>query len=306
MCHIDRLLLAHFLPRLLGRACPSAVHRSGDEGMKVDCFTTTLREGDEPEYVLLAMTGTNVEALKYDGERYSISTTLPMESIDTAKLWVTHYYGLDEVRYEGIWAIAPGLWTRWPYAVIHFRRLRDSTAQRLFNRRMLEVRRRLDVLRNVVNATMGGPDAIDALDLMSAKYGYRWAGHPGWEAHHRLLERHLDLLVQSGELEKYEQKYRPTGLALKTLEESEDEDRKHSANLRVQLLLAVLTLVSAVMAAAQAGLVKLPQLFDLTEGAQNAAPSQNVARPATELNSAPSKATAKAPPGSTSGGQGPP
>lgn len=109
------------------------------------------------------------------------------------------------------------------------------------------------------------------LDLMSVKYGYRWAGHPGWEAHHHLLEQHLVLLAQSGELEKHGHKYKPTGLALKTLEESEDEDRKHSANLRVQLLLAVLTFVSAVMAAAQAGLVKLPVLIDLTKGTQDAA-----------------------------------
>ncbi|MCW5657123.1 MAG: hypothetical protein KIT60_05435 [Burkholderiaceae bacterium] len=305
MRNIDRLLLAHFMPLLLGRACPSTVHRSGTEGMRVNCFTTTLREGDEPNFVLLAMRNTNVEALKYDGERYSIAATLPLDSIDPAKLLVTHFYGLDEIRYEGIWAIAPGLWTRWPYALIHLRRLRHFVAQRLFNRRTLEVRRRLDVLREVVDATMGGEESIDALDLMSAKYGHRWAGHPGWEAHQRLLERHLDLLVQSGELEKRGHNYAPTGLALKTLEDAEDQDRKHSANLRVQLLLAVLTLVSAVMAAAQAGLVKLPTLLDLTERSARSARGHDAAPSPPAPKTSPTTAAAPAPGASEpSGGPG--
>ena len=278
MRNIDRFLLAHFLPRMLGRACPSTVHRSGAEGAKINCLTTTIRECDEPKYVLLAMSGAGVEALKYDGKRYSIATTLSPDRIDPANLRVTHFYGLDEVRYEGIRAIALGLWTRWPYALIQLRRLRHSIAQRLFNRRTLEVRRRLDVLRDVVEATMGGEESMDALDLMSAKYGHRWADHPGWEMHHRLLERHLDLLTQSGELEKSGLRYKPTGQALKALEDAEDEDRKHSANLRVQLLLAVLTLVSAVMAAAQAGLVKLPTLLDLTENASSPKKTNDAAR----------------------------
>lgn len=234
--------------------------------MRVNCYTTTLRDGEEPNLVLLAMNGKKVEAQKYDGERYSIPTTLTLEDIAPDQLLVTHYYGLDEVRYEGASAVALGLWTGWPYLVIHLRRVRDSFAQRLFNRRTLEVRRRLDVLRDVLDATMAETDSVDALDLMTAKYGYRWAGHPGWAAHKTVLERHLEMLSQSGELEKVGHSFKPTGLALKTLEDAEDEDRKHSANLRVQLLLAVLTFVSAAMAAAQAGLLKLPTLLDLSSG----------------------------------------
>lgn len=291
MPDFGRFLLARLLPRLLGRACPSTVHRSGDEGMRVNCFTTTLREGDEPNYVLLALDGGNVESLKYDGERYAVPATLTLEDIDPATLLVTHYYGLDEIRYEGVGAVALGLWTGWPYVVIHLRRLRNSIAQRLFNQRNLQVRRRLDVLRDVVDATMGDADSVDALDLMTAKYGHRWAGHPGWAAHQALLERHLELLTQSGELEKTAHNFKPTGLALKTLEEAEDEDRKHSANLRVQLLLAVLTFVSAVMAAAQAGLLKLPTLLDLTSG-QSSSPAPQCCVPASSASSpAPARAS---------------
>lgn len=69
---------------------------------------------------------------------------------------------------------------------------------------------------------------------------------------------------------------------MKTLDESEEADRRHVANYRVQLLLAVLTLVSVVMAAAQAGLLKLPVLLDLTPMAASAPTRGAPALPAAE------------------------
>lgn len=85
----------------------------------------------------------------------------------------------------------------------------------------------------------------------------------------------MELLVDSGELRKVNSNYQPTGLALKTLQDSEEQDRKHNANIRVQVLLAILAVLSVVMAASQAGLVKLPTLLDLRgEGQQLTVPAK--------------------------------
>ena len=264
MRSLDKLLLAQLLPRLLSSACPSTVPRSGSAGERINCFITTIREGDEPNLVLLRMADDRVEGLQFANGSYSIDVTIPLTDLNPHKVHLTHFYGLDEVRYKGIRAVARGLWTGWPYAQLHLRRLWDAVAQRLFNRRTLAARRRLDVLREIVEATTNGATAVDAMDLMSGRYGYRWASHPEWEAHHQQLERQLELLGESGDLRRYEYKFQPTGQALRTLEESEEADRKHVANYRVQVLLALLTLVSAIMAAAQAGLLKLPVVLDLT------------------------------------------
>lgn len=213
---------------------------------------------------LLGMQGRDVTGFQFDGNRYSIAKTISVNEIEPDDLEVTHHYGLDEVYFQGIRAVALGRLTGWPYAWIHLRRIAIGLGQYVFNKRTLETRRRLDILRDVVKEAESGRNAVGALDLMSRRYGDRWAGHPDWKSHHDLLELHLELLAESGELAKSSSKFRPTGLALKTLDESEEQDRKHSANLRVQLLLALLTLVSSVMAAAQAGLLKLPTLLDLT------------------------------------------
>lgn len=276
---IEKFLLARLLPRLLTRACPATVQRSGSAGEKINCFITTIRDDDEPKVVLLSITGDQVEGLQYANGSYSVDLKLPLNEVDPRKLHVTHFYGLDEVRYEGICAVARGLWTGAPYALLHFWRLWNGIAQRLFNRRTLVLRRRLELLREVVEATEGGSTAVDAMDLMSAQYGYRWASHPEWAHHHQQVERQLELLAESGDLRKYDHKFQPTGQALRTLEESEEADRKHVANYRIQALLALLTLVSAVMAAAQAGLLKLPVLLDLTT-INTSAPTSRVEMPA--------------------------
>lgn len=264
MRSFDQILLAQLLPRILSKACPSTVPRTGSAGERIDCFTATIRDGDEPNLVLLRMADHQVEGLRFANGTYSIAVKIPVAELDPRKLHLTHFYGIDEVRYEGVRAVARGLWTGWPYAFIHLRRVWNTVAQRLFNRRTMASRRRLDVLRDVIEATTSGATAVDAMDLMSARYGYRWVSHPEWETHHQQLKKQLELLAESGELRKIDHKFQPSGLALRTLEESEEADRKHVANYRVQMLLAVLTCVSAIMAAAQAGLLKLPVLLDLT------------------------------------------
>lgn len=264
----ERVALRFVLNRVLGRACPSTLHRSGVEGEQVNCFTSTYSESDVPYMVLLGISGDEVSGLEFDGQNYKTPKTIPLAAINPKRLAVTHFFGLDEVVYLGARDVAMGLMLGWPYAKIYLHRLSDRLRQRLFNTRSLPVRRRLDILRDVLAASEGRTGGVGALDLMSHRHGYRWAGHPNWKAHHDALELHLELLSDSGELRRTHDGYRPTGLALKTLEESEEQDRRHSANIRVQVLLAFLAVVTSAAAVVQAGLVKLPPLVDWTEKAK--------------------------------------
>lgn len=195
---------------------------------------------------------------------YVTPGTIKLADIPTDKLCVTHFYGLDEVRYEGVVHMALGRFTRWPYALLRFRRSWNQMAQRLFNRRALVASSRIKILRDVVEMTSAGEASeVDSLDLMSHRYGYRWTDHPGWESHQSVLDFHLSCLAESGELALRIGRYRPTGMALKALEEFDEEERKHRANWRVQILLAFLAFLGLVAAAGQAGLFKAPTLLDL-------------------------------------------
>lgn len=277
MQRLERAVLLFVLARVLGRACPASVNRSGTKGEQVNCFTTTYSDTEDPKLVLLSLVGDQVSGLEFDGHNYKTPKTIPVYAINPKRLAVTHYYGLDDVVYRGARDVAMGLVLRWPYAKIHLHRISERIRQRLFNTRTLPVRQRLDILRDVLAACEGRTSGVGAMDLMLLRHGYRWVGHPNWKAHHEALEFHLELLSDSGELRKSNDGYRPTGLALKTLEESEEQDRKHSANIRVQVLLAILAVVSSAAAVIQAGLVKLPTMLDLTDKAKKEEPASAVA-----------------------------
>ena len=273
MRRFEQTLLKLVLRRVASRVCLSTVPRSGRAGEGINCFNTTLLNNGEPDVVILRFDGDAVEGLRHDGNSYSVDVRIPLSQVDPATLHVTHFYGLDEVRYEGTWSVARGLWIGWPYAWLHANRLWNALAQRLFNRRSLPARRRLDLLREVFEASAASDSAVDALDLMSNRHGYRWAGHPAWQSHHGQMERQLELLVDAGDLRKSGTGYQSTGQGLKTLDDSDEADRRHKENFRLQVGLGILALASALMAAAQAGLIRLPLLLDMAPTGAASAPT---------------------------------
>ena len=189
---LDQLLLRFLLHRVLERACPDTVHRSGDEGMRVNCFNTVIPEGAKPRTVLLSISGSTVQGLEFDGHRHQNLVTMDLADIDGAKLEVTLYYGLDTVRYEGVFRLAIGSVTKWPYLLIHALRLKNLLLQRWFNAREMKLGDRLTVLQDVANLTNEGVQKIGAQEVMSHRYGYRWAAHPGWLAFQQRLDRQLE------------------------------------------------------------------------------------------------------------------
>ena len=252
--------------------------------METNCFSVFVAKGAAPSIVLRTMTGATVQGMEFDGQQHVVPKSIGLSSIDPDALEVLHFYGLDEVRYVGIRSVAVGLVTGWPYLLLHLGRFRRRVAQSLFNRRPLATGERLDILRDVVDATtLGGADAVDAMDLMTRRYGYRWADHPAWKEHHRRLDMQLELLADSGELSKVNHRFRPTGLGLRTLDDRKHDDRKHGSNWWVQVSLVVIAVAALVFTAAQTGFVKLPTLLDLTESKRNReAKSQEPPGPATQ------------------------
>ena len=236
--------------------------------MRTNCFVTRYQPAAGPEMVLLACQGNQVSGLEFDGKRFAVPKTLAVSQLDTARLTVTHYYGLDWVEYRGVWDAARGLIFGIPYAYVHARRLKNSALQRLFNRKTLRVPGRIDILQAVVNAVSRGASSVDSLDLMSVWHGDRWADHPHWEQHQREIDVLLDLLAQAGELACDGGSYRPTGQGLKTLEERGNDDRNRRRDRTVQVSLALIALVAALFTGVQAGFVKVPTLADWSKPSQ--------------------------------------
>ena len=121
---------------------------------------------------------------------------------------------------------------------------------------------RIAILREVLAATLSDGASVDAMDILTMRHGYRWAGHPDWEEHHRKLDALLSLMVEAGDVAGTNSEYRANGTTLRILAEADEEDRRHRGNWRIQAWLAVLALGTLGMTAAQAGLFKLPILWD--------------------------------------------
>lgn len=188
-------------------------------------------------------TVTIVKVLESNREQHIVSATIDSADIDPQAIEVTHSYGLDKARYEGIGHVALGMLTKWPYVWLHLVRLCNAIGQRRFNSRPLVIGERLDILRDVVDATAHGTDAVDALGLMSYRYGYRWACHSDWQNYLQRLDKQLALLAESGDLATSDHfKYRPTGAGVRTLDERTDAARKHVANWGMQVASGIVAL----------------------------------------------------------------
>ncbi len=284
--------------------------------MKINCFNVVMPEtGARPRTVLVGITAPTVQGLEFDGHSHRRPVTVQLDAIDAAALQVTHYYGLDEVRYEGVVHLVLGQGTKWPYLWLHALRVQRWVLQKLFNARQMMLGDRLTILKDVAELTSRGVDRIGALEVMSHRYGDRWAGHPNWQAFQERLDRQLQLLAEAGDLSTSDNySFRLTGQGVRTLDERRDASRKHGANWWMQFAGWVVAAAALVFAAAQANFLKLPTVLDLQKekanggkaasAASTAAPQPSVARPAvvppSTTSSASSFATIPAPAASAS------
>jgi len=88
--------------------------------------------------------------------------------------------------------------------------------------------------------------------------------HPKGQAVEKKLVLFLDSLVETGELSKINTEYVVKGKAIVTIENYEEAERRHRDNLRSQRKMLCLTVPFAIFALVQAGVIKVPTLFDLS------------------------------------------
>lgn len=252
------------LSKVLKRACESTIPRSGHEGAKVNCFVTSIDREDEPYLIVISLGGDNLCCIEWDGSRYSIERTISLASLSLSEIRITHYYGHSVIQYFGILDFVRNNLVLWPYFQIHVVRKFGSLDQYFFNKKKLITKQRSDLLKLLIARALDGKTDNNPLDLMTDLYSLKWILHPHGEEEQRKLEFHLDALVETGELRKFHLSYAVTGFALRAIEDSEEQERKHTENVKMQRRLVWLTAIIAFLTVVQAGLVKLPAFLDWT------------------------------------------
>ena len=265
---IKTFLYRWLLPRLIARACESQIPRSGKKGEEVNCYVVALDQGDSPYFVATAIDGDFLTGLKYDGKSYSDKATISISDLESGTLRITHYYGLSEVVYNSIYDVAWQYFTKLIYLKIYIYRYIDRTFQYFFNKRKLVTKRRMELLRLMMDDQLDRThEGIDSLDLMSKIYSMRLFLHPSWEVQHKKLELYLDSLVLSGELKKENNEYVVTGKAISTIEKYEEDERRHTEAVKLQRKMFWLTIIAVIFAIVQSGVIKLPTIIDFSNTA---------------------------------------
>jgi hypothetical protein len=252
------------LSYVLSRPCGSRIPRSGSKGEVVNCFVTVIDKGDEPYLLVQSLCNGQLGCIEWDGSSYTVAVEHPLDTFGLNDFRITHYYGLSEIRYDSLIDFLINRLTVWPYVKIHVTRSFGRFDQYLFNKKKLVAKARNDLLKLLVNEALEGRTEHEPLDLMTALYSIKWYSHPQGGATRKRLEFYLDSLVETGELRKANHTYIVTGHALRAIEVYEEQERKHTENVKMQWRTFCLALAVAALTVIQAGLVKLPALLDLT------------------------------------------
>lgn len=261
---LGRWLCKLVLPRLLARACESRIPRSGEEGEQVNCFVTSIDKESRPYLIVQGLVADELDCIEWDGSRYQIERKIPLASFHMKDFQITHYYGLSTVRYQGVFDLVLNRLTAWPYIKVHFVRVLSHFGQYIFNKKKLITKQRMELLKFLIDRALDGKTEHCVLDLMTDLYSIKWVLHPEGEQQQQKIEFYLDSLVETGEVKKTNYKYSVTGHALRTFEEYEEQERKHTENVKMQWRMIWLTCAIAFLTAVQAGLVKLPAIIDWT------------------------------------------
>lgn len=257
------------LQTVLSRPCGSRIPRSGEKGAAVNCFTIAIDAGDEPNLIIQSLEDGQLGCIQWDGRSYSIKKNFPITAFNAKEFRITHFYGLSEIRFTGVLDYVVNRITRWPYIVIHVVRILSKFDQYLFNQKKLISKERTGLLKILVNKALDGRAEHEPLDLMTGLYSIKWFSHPQGEEAKIRLKFYLESLVETGELRKVNGKYVVTGQALRAIEEYEEQERKHSENVKMQWRALYVAVAVAALTVVQTGLIKLPPILDLSSKSVN-------------------------------------
>jgi hypothetical protein len=253
------------LPKLFKRKCGQRIPRSGEEGEKVNCYSVALDSQNTPFLLLKNYEVNTLEGFKWNGRQYEEKYSINLLDIDNYDFRVFHYYGLDDVYYDSIYTLAFNYLTRLKYIKIILYRKFSSVDQYFFNKKKLITRKRMELLQFMVDIQLdSSQNTFDSLNLMTKLYSIKWVLHPSADSQRSKLEIYMDSLVASGELKREGMNYILTGKAIQTLENYEEEERRHVARVKLQRRLIWLTLILVFIGLVQSGIIKLPTLLNLS------------------------------------------
>ncbi|MBN1928031.1 MAG: hypothetical protein JW764_00590 [Chlorobiaceae bacterium] len=260
-----KIIYKKYIEYALSKKCPVMISRSGEKGKRVNCYSIAIDKENQPCYLVKSLVDDELTCLQWDGNSYSNECKVAFSIIKPKDFRISHYYGLSEVTFFGINDFILGRLFFIEYIKIHLYRILTATNQYVFNKKKLFTKQRIKLLRVLFDLRLEGEKKFHVFRLMTELYTVKWLNHPDGNSQIQKVEFYLNALVDTGELKKTEGgTYELTGLAIRAIEDYEEQERKHVENVKIQRRMFWLTLVIVLLTLVQAGLIKLPPIIDLT------------------------------------------
>ncbi|TBG89359.1 hypothetical protein ELG67_09785 [Rhizobium leguminosarum] len=174
--------------------------------------------------------------------------TISNRELQNYSLLITRYIGELEITYTS----PLGFLFSSALHIDLYRLYRERLFQYLFNHRSLDEKRRIQVLRLMLDGLLSGNPLRSGIDIMSELYGARWARHPQHVALHSYYEFMLEAFVASGDVVLDDHAYRLLPQGMNTIHAFEEEERRHNGNVAVQRWMLFVTAMVGIATAAQA------------------------------------------------------
>ena len=240
------------------RPAPDRIPLSNMERVRErDYFVVNLGPPDDPQrFLVREVLPDGLAGLWFQGNTsVSEPRTIPNTDLGQYDIRVTHYFGELELRYSSTVEFLLKHSIRYEYVPY----LREQLGQYFFNKRKLDEKRRIQVLRLLIQSHLDDDPISSTMDIMSELYGPRWRHHP----QQLQLYRYHDLMVRSfiegGELVEEEQYVRRIApQALNTIDAYDEAERKHQGTMSVQRWMLIVTLMVGGATAVQAYMAMYP------------------------------------------------
>lgn len=254
------------IAKALKKPAPSPVPRSGKEGMKMNCYSCGI---NLPNKSILWVESVNRVFVKgYTVNRDTgehIYQELPLRTIKLSDLHIKKCKGLYAYSFRnGVDFIIKDMTGYIAFKIFLMSSIRNLNQLR-FNKHPLQKKKRTEILKILIEQHSSKNSEFNVVSLMVLIHTSKYFNHPEKDIATSLLKLYLDSFVESGEVIRTQGiNYKLTGKAIVTLEAYENEEEKHSENIRLQGILTFTTIVIMLLAAIQSGIIKIPTIFDLT------------------------------------------
>lgn len=263
---LKRTFYIYLLRKLAKKKCEGMIPRSGYKGKAVNCYSMIVYKDDNPYLLIKDVSGDGeCSVLEWNGNRFDIPEVKDICEVMDNELKITHYYGLFDVSFGGIYKCALHRFLRIVYVRIFFHRMADAMNQFFFNRKSFASKNRVELLIFMLGEQVGRTHkGISSFSLMTKLYTERWVLHPERDVQQQLLDIYLESLVKSGDVEIINDEYVVKGEAVQTIEQYQDDERRHIDSVRIAKLMVVLTVLIVLLAIFQAGIIKIKPILDFT------------------------------------------